>query len=276
MKADLHIHSTESDGCLTIEEILFKASEKNIGVLAITDHETTLGVKKAQDLAPAYGISIIPGIELYTSYRQEEVHLLGYYQDIDNDYLQENLMQLRKERTEITRCMVEKLNQKGLAIEWEQVRDTASEEGVVCKTHIMYTVWNSYYELLEVNWNIVASWFRPGGIAYVPYEGNPYHKAVDFIYQTRGIPVLAHPGLIKNQAIIKDLLTYKPIGLEVYYGYWEHSQEKVRLYEELAKDKAILSTGGSDYHSFYSPYGIGEVFVPAKCAQDLRKYLQWK
>ncbi len=274
MKADLHIHTRESDGCLTVEDVLITASECDIDLLAITDHETTSGVEKAKKLAFVYGINIIPGVEFNTIYQKEEIHLLGYYKDINSDILQERLCQIRQERTNITRCMVEKLKQQGLVLEWDKVRETASKESVICKTHIMYAIWNGAYGLDGVNWNTIASWFRPGGIAYIPYEGNPYKEAVDFIFNTGGLPVLAHPGLIRNKSIIKDLLAYKPIGLEVYYGYWDRIKDTIDYFEVLSQRGAILSTGGSDYHGFYSPVGIGQVLVPDKCVEDLKDYLQ--
>lgn len=276
LKADLHIHTKESDGCLTIEEVLRTASQQNIKTLAITDHETTSGVEKAKKAAFAYGISVIPGVELSTIYQEEEIHLLGYYKNINSDYLQEKLQQLRNDRTKITKNMVQKLKQQGLTIEWEKVQETASKEGVVCKTHIMYAIRNNAPGLNQINWNTVASWFRPGGLGYIPYEGNPFKEAVDFIYSTGGLPVLAHPGLIRNKSMIKDLLSYRPIGLEVYYGYWDQTKDIVSYFEVLSENEAILSTGGSDYHGFYSPVGIGQIAVPDKCVEDLKHYLHMK
>lgn len=273
MKADLHIHTNESDGCLSVEEVLLTASERGIELLSITDHETTYGVEKASKMAFSYDITIIPGIELNTYYQHEEIHLLGYYKDINNELLQEKLLKIRKDRTDITRQMVQKLKQNGLPIQWKEVLENASIKGVICQTHIMYAIRNNPL-LQNLNWNIVASWFKPGGIAYIPYEGNPYKVAVDLIYDTGGLPVLAHPGLIRNKSIIKDLLEYKPIGLEVYYGYWDRKENMISYFERLSQERAIISTGGSDYHGFFSPFNVGQVFIPDKCIIDLKQYLQ--
>ncbi len=273
MNADLHIHSKESDGCLTVEEILLTASERGLDLLAITDHETTLGVEKAQKIAPAYGIEIIPGLELNTVYKDEEIHLLGYYKNIHNDQLQEKLFRIRKDRTDITRNMVKKLCQQGIVIEWEDVEQAASSEGVICKTHIMYAIRKKSMMTGGVDWNEVASWFRPGGVAYIAYHGHSYTDAVDFIFATGGLPVLAHPGLIKNKSLVAELLQYRRIGLEVYYGYWAKQAQTISFFENLS-DRAVLSTGGSDYHGFFSPVGIGQIAVPERCVIDLKNYLQ--
>ncbi|MGI6449689.1 MAG: PHP domain-containing protein [Desulfitobacteriia bacterium] len=273
MKADLHIHTKESDGCLTIEEVLETAFKRDLKILAVTDHETTSGVDKARQAALAYGITIIPGVELSTSYQEEEIHILGYYKDINSDYLQHKLVQYRQNKTKATHSMVEKLKLQGLKLEWEQVLQTASQEGAICKSHIMYALKNNSLDLENMNWPDIAAWFRPGGLAYIPYEGSSYQETVDLIYMTGGLPVLAHPGLIRNKRVIKDLLAYRPIGLEVYYGYWEQTENLIAFFEALSQKMAVLSTGGSDYHGFFSPVGIGEVPIPSDCLKELKNYL---
>lgn len=274
LKADLHIHTKESDGCLSVEDVLLAAYNCGIKIISITDHDTTRGVEKAQNMINNYGIKIIPGVEFQTNYKEEEIHLLGYYNNIQNDYLQERLKKIRDEKSQITERMVKRLKQNGFDIKWEEVKNEASTEGVVCKTHIMYAIYNKATDPQQLDWNEIASWFKPGGIAYIPYFGNPYEETVDFIYETGGLPVLAHPGLIKNKKIIKELLNYKPIGLEVYYGYWDNTQKLISFFEKLSKTSGLLATGGSDYHGFYSPVGIGEIRIPQKCIIDLKNYLE--
>ena len=276
MKIDLHIHTTESDGCLTVDEVLHIASQHGLSHISITDHDTTLGVEKAIKVCNNYGIRIIPAIEFSTIYRDEEIHLLGYYKTLDNERLKKRLRVIREERTEITKDMVRRLQQNGISIKWDEVRAAASENGVICKTHIMYALRNKLREPEYIDWNHIASWFRQGGIAHIPYLGNPYQEAVDFIFETDGIPVLAHPGIINNKLLVEELLSYKPIGLEVYYGYWEDKEDKISHFLELSKKVAILATGGSDYHGFYSTVEIGQINVPIKCADDLMASLNIK
>ncbi len=273
MGIDLHLHTTESDGFLAVDEVLSIAHKRGLSLISITDHDTTLGVEKALKIVEKYPLRIIPGIEFSTIYKNEEIHLLGYYKTIDNDILQERLKTIREERTEITKSMVKKLQQNNIDIEWNEVCAVASEYGIVCKTHIMYALRNKMIEPQYLNWNLIASWFRPGGLAYIPYTGNPYVEAVDFIFATGGLPVLAHPGIIKNRSLVAELLRYKPIGLEVYYAYWEEQEEMISFFRKLSRNIAVLSTGGSDYHGFYSPVEIGKIHVPLECGNDLMAYL---
>lgn len=272
MKADLHIHTTESDGRLTVEEVLAEARKSGLTHLALTDHETTAGVDKAVKAGSDYGIEVIPGIEFNTIYGDEEIHLLAYYRTIDNDRLQENLERIRRERTDITRQMVDKLCRNGLRVNWQDVVKEASPGGLVCKTHIMYALMNTKKDFERIDWNSISSLFKPGGLAYIPYYGNRFEYAVDLIFDTGGLPVLAHPGLIRKKSLIKELLSYKSIGLEVYYGYWENREKQIKYFEAMSKD-AVLTTGGSDYHGFFSPVGIGQIDLPEKCGLDLLNYL---
>ncbi|KUO64699.1 MAG: hypothetical protein APF84_06165 [Gracilibacter sp. BRH_c7a] len=276
MRIDLHIHTTESDGFLTAEEVISIAYKRGINLISITDHDTTLGIEKALKIIEKSSLRIIPGVEFNTSYNDEEIHLLGYYKNIDNDRLQKRLKDIRLERTEITKNMVAKLRQNGIDIAWNEVRAVASEHGIICKAHIMYALRNKMRQPQYLDWNLIASWFRPGGLAYIPYTGNPYQEAVDFILGTGGLPVLAHPGIIKNRSLVPELLKYKPIGLEVYYGYWENQEEIISYFSEISRKSAVLSTGGSDYHGFYSPIEIGEINVPPECGNDLMTYLDIK
>lgn len=276
-KADLHIHTKESDGMLSVEEAFKAAARADLSTIAFVDHDTTLGVDKSKGFAEIYNIKLIPGVEMQTSYKNQEIHLLAYYKRTDIDQLQTKLEQIRRDRIILTEKMVKKLIEYGVQITWQEVEAQASFNGVICKTHILLALERKSREDIfrqRIDWNNIASWFRPGGIAYVPYEGNPFEQAVDLIYETGGLPVLAHPGLIKQADIVKELLAYRKIGLEVYYGYWDNNHETVRYYEKISRNNAVLATGGSDYHGFFSPVSIGEIEVPFECVSKLKRYLE--
>lgn len=251
-KADLHIHTKESDGLLSVEEAFQTAAQAGLSTIAFVDHETTVGVEKSFKLAEVYQINLIPGVEIETDYKNQEIHLLAYYKSVDNDQLQTKLEQIRRNRISLTERMVRRLIEYGVKISWEEVELQASYRGVVCKTHILLALEKKIREKLpqqKIDWNEVASWFRPGGIAYVPYEGNPFEQAVDFIFATGGLPVLAHPGLIKQPSMVNELLTYRKIGLEVYYGYWENKRGSSGIMNKSQRGKrfwrpeAVIITG---------------------------------
>jgi len=277
LKTDLHIHSNNSDGTLNASEIILTASRHGVSTLAITDHESTEGVDEAARIGKSYGIEVIPGVEFNTLFCQEEIHLLGYYRSIDIDYLQEKLIVLRRERTQHTWKMFQKLKQTGFNIEWEDVEEAAGSKSNIRKTHIFYAIRKQMAQPENPNYlNRVASWFKPGGIAFVPGNGTSFKEAVDFVFDTGGLPVLAHPGLIRNRGLVMDLLDYKKIGIEVYYAYWYDRDSLISDFESISREKAIMATGGTDYHGFFTPAEPGEIFVPDQCVKDLKNYLEIK
>lgn len=273
MRVDLHVHTQESDGSLPVQDVLELAYDNGVRILSITDHESTQGVAKAQALSSIYGIKIIPGVELLTSYCGHEVHLLGYYNSVENESLQSRLHELRAHRTALAYVMVERLRKDGWSLRWEDVEREVGSEGAVSKGHIMRAVYHGGLLPSPADWHDIVSCFQPGGVAYLPFIEHPFEEAVDLIYETGGIPVLAHPGLLREAGLVYELLKYKPIGLEVYYGYWKNRESLIDYYAALAREHAVLATGGSDYHGPFSQVQIGEVDVPQVWAQTLKEYL---
>ncbi|WP_407308788.1 PHP domain-containing protein [Desulfosporosinus sp. SB140] len=273
MRIDLHVHTQESDGSLTVEEVVNLAHSNNIKVLAITDHESTEGISKAEELGRDLEIEIIPGVELLTNFHGQEVHLLGYFKDVHNPVLQARLSEIRKQRTALARDVVLSLQKGGVSLEWNDVEREVSSEGAVSKGHIMRAIFHRCDAHNPKSWQDIATYFRPGGIAYLPYLGHRFEDAVDLIFESGGFPVVAHPGLLREPKIVFDLLAYRPIGLEVYYGYWEEQTSLISYYAEVAAQFAQLATGGSDYHGPFGKIQIGQMNVPIEGVHKLRTIL---
>lgn len=270
---DLHIHTQESDGSLPVSEVICVAAVQGIHILSLTDHETTNGIREAVRLGEKQDIRIIPGVELVTAYRGREVHLLGYFtlEAMENPRLQSRLKELRQQRTALAYDMVKRLQRDGFTVKWAEVEKVASSEGAVTKGHIMRALHE--HENGNIHWPSIAKLFQPYGIAYLPFLENPFEEAVDFIYECGGVPVLAHPGLLRDIHLVQELLSVRPIGLEVYYGYWERRESLISEFEKLASEKALFATGGSDFHGLYGPINMGEIDVPKRCAEDLINFL---
>jgi len=273
LRIDLHVHTRESDGFSSVREIITLARKEKIGTLAITDHESTQGIEQALLLASASGIKIIPGIELLTCYKGIEVHLLGYFKNVNNHDLQNRLKELRERRTALTYQMVKIFQQTGYPLEWKEVEKEANAEAAVSLGHIIRAiVKREKYHDRETLRRII-SFFRPGGIAFLPFLEHPFDEAVDLIFATGGLPVLAHPGLLPDNSIVTKLLAYRPIGLEVYYGYWDDREKLIAYYADLAVKSAILATGGSDYHGPLGRIKLGCINIPLSSVTGLQDYL---
>lgn len=272
MKADLHVHTQESDGLLSAEDVVNLAYANNVQVLGITDHESTHGIVKAQSLAKRLNIKLISGVELLTNYQGQEVHLLGYFKDVNQPVLQASLQELREQRTALAYDMVECLKNDGLSLEWQDVAREVSAEGAVSKGHIMRAIYHRECGGSQ-SWRDIADYFLPGGVAYLPYLLHKFEDAVDLIFSCGGLPVLAHPGLLQSPKILFELLAYRNIGLEVYYGYWYRQETLIAYYAEIAEKLAVLATGGSDYHGPFGPIMLGQIEIPSEEVLKLQTYL---
>lgn len=273
MSIDLHVHTAESDGALSVAEVLKLASERGVEALSLTDHETTHGVELAQKYKNEFTVKVVPGVELVTAFQDQEVHLLGYFGEscLSNSQLQDRLKKLRFQRTALAYDMVKRLQQEGLSLKWSEVEEVANPEGTVSKGHIMYAIHNHIDKFQQVQGHVLSAFFQPGGVAYLPFLEHPFAEAVDLIYGCGGIPVLAHPGLLKDLKMVGQLLSLRPIGLEVYYGYWEKRETLIREFEALGREKATLITGGSDFHGHFSQVTLGQIDVPYECLDKLEK-----
>lgn len=272
MKADLHVHTQESDGLLSVEEVVNLAHANSVHILGITDHESTEGIAKVQNLAKRLNIKLIPGVELLTNYQGSEVHLLGYFKDVTHPVLQARLREIRVQRTALAYDMVECLKNVGLFLEWQDVKREVSAAGAVSKGHIMRALYHRECGCSH-NWRDIADYFLPGGVAYLPYLLHKFEDAVDLIYACGGLPVLAHPGLLHDPKAIFELLAYRPIGLEVYYGYWERQETLIPYYAAISEKLALLATGGSDYHGPSGLIKLGQMDVPLEGVLKLQTYL---
>jgi hypothetical protein len=273
MRFDLHVHTRESDGYSSVQEIIKLAKKEGIGTLAITDHESTQGIQTALLLAPSSGLKIIPGVEFLTFFQDKEVHLLGYFRDVNNPVMQNRLKELRTQRTALTYKMVKIAKQSGFPLEWTEVEKEANAEVAISLGHIIRTIIQRDKLLDREALRKIISLFRPGGIAYLPFLKHPFQEAVDLIFASGGLPVLAHPGLLPDTRIVKELLSYRPIGLEVYYGYWENRDNLIAYYADLASKSALLATGGSDYHGPLGRIRLGHIDIPRSSINDLQSYL---
>ncbi|MDP4158440.1 MAG: PHP domain-containing protein [Bacillota bacterium] len=273
MKVDLHVHTQESDGSLSVEEVINLAHASKVRILAITDHESTQGIAEAENLAKPLNIKIIPGVELLTSFKGQEVHLLGYFNDVNKPVLQKRLKEIRDQRTALAYEMVDCLKNSGLSLDWRDVMREVGAQGAVSKGHIMRAIYHRNSDYNQKSWQEIATYFRPGGVAYLPYLKHSFEDAVDLIFSCGGLPVVAHPGLQCDPQMIFELLAYRPIGLEVYYGYWERQSALISYYSGIADKFAILATGGSDFHGPFGPIKLGQMDIPLEGVDKLQKYL---
>lgn len=265
--ADLHLHTHFSDGTYSPQELILQALKKGLSAISVVDHDTVGGIQPAIDIGKFNGIEVLPGIELTAEYEGTEIHILGYLLDYQDSRLIEKLDTLKENRVERIYKITEKLNGLGIKLNPDAVFSMAAK-GIVGRLHVARAM---------VKEGFVGSTFE----AFKKYIGDtcPAYisgfkftpdEALSLIKNTGGIPVLAHPYIIKNDELILRFIDAGLLGIEAYYP--EHTQSMVNFYLDFAKKHNLLVTGGSDCHGDAKPEAkIGSIKIPYALVEELKK-----
>lgn len=265
-KVDLHIHTTASDGKLSPAEVVRRAAGKGLEFISLTDHDSGGGIKPALVEKQKFpDLSVIPGIELSTG-EEQEIHILGYFIDIDHQNLRDKLEFLRKSRAEKGKRMVYKLANLGLELAWNRVL-TLAQGGSIGRPHIAQAMLEKgYISSIEEAFD---KYIGEDGPAYVKRERLTPTEAVNLIVEAGGLPVIAHPAEIQAlESLILELKKSGLLGLEAYY--LNYSEKTMEWICGLAQKHGLLVTGGSDFHEFkIPPYDIGQMNFPSEAIEQL-------
>ncbi|NIM02560.1 PHP domain-containing protein [bacterium] len=247
LTVDLHIHSTFSDGAFTPEEIVKHASRTGLAAVAITDHDNTDATLPAIKAGKKLGVEVVPGVELSVepeSPKDEEIHILGYYIDWQDDNFQEKLLHFREARRKRAYKILEKLDRLGVKIDPQQLFDLAGK-GSVGRMHVAKVLKDEgFVDYLQEAFDRYLAYGKP---AYVPKLRLPSQEAINLISRLGGISVIAHPLYGGNsKEIIQKLKGLGLEGIEVYYT--NHSPDDIKRFQSWANAFSLLITGGSDCH----------------------------
>jgi len=268
MKADLHLHTTASDGRLEPAELVRLAVKEGLDVIAITDHDTVSGVAAALEAAKAYSsIFVIPGVEINTDVPHGEVHVLGYFVDHTDDGLEAELRRLRTSRRERAQRMIEKLDKLGMKIEWQRVQELA-KGGAVCRPHVAQVLLEKGYVKSEKE--AFDKYIGHNAPAYVQREKLLPTEAVKLVTRAKGLPVLAHPGdILELEVLLPKLKEAGLIGIEVYYK--DYGPDVIQRLLKIARMHNLIATGGTDYHAFGDGLEVmmGGALAPAESVERL-------
>jgi len=240
---DLHSHSTASDGTLKPSELVKEAKGMGIDILAITDHDSVDGVDEALEEGKNSGIRVIPGIEISTYLREKELHMLAYFLDHNHSCLKHFSSRRKEHRIQRIYRICEKLKDLGINLEAQEIC-ASEDEGTLGRPHVARALVNKgYVASFDEAFELLLGKGKP---AYVPHQKISLEETFSLIEETKGIPVLAHPGLSKLDEAIPSLARMGLAGLEVYHP--DHGEEKIAEYLRLAHEYNLIVTGGSDFH----------------------------
>lgn len=267
-RADLHTHTSCSDGKLSPAELVRKVHERGIRAMAVTDHDTIDALPEAMEEGRRLGVEVIPGIELSVTVDEQEIHLLGYFFDPQNEAIVHHVRAFRLGRAERARTIIAQLNKLGLTLCLEDVLEQA-KDGVVGRPHIAQALVSC--GLVASYEDAFASYLNDRGPAFAAKPSFPATDALAMLHAAGGIGVLAHPGTRINGGVIRTLVRSGLDGIETVHP--SHSFALTRQYKDVARERGLIETGGSDYHGFRpeEDENINRYSIPHRRLDRLRK-----
>ena len=251
---DLHAHTNYSDGDLSPQELIRLAIEKSIGILAITDHDTTEGIKKVnrnEEIIIDSGIKIINGIELSVKSNKGRMHILGYGIDLNNVALNRKMVDLKDNSINSVLSIMEQIKRDyGIRFSYEDIKELVNANhnlgrpdlAKLCVKYGYATTSQDAFDkyLIEAHNKTRQT-----------SKGLQYQECLELIENSGGIPVLAHPKSLELSEkefliLLKDMISCGLKGIEVYHS--SHSKEEMDYYLEIANRCGLLISGGSDFH----------------------------
>lgn len=280
---DLHVHSSFSDGTLSPTELMHLAAEKELAAIALTDHDTVLGVNEALEASLSLrqkgnDIRVIPGVEISAGYQKHDIHILGLYIDHTNPALLGQLEQAVKNREQRNEKMAENLRNAGIAITMEELRK-ADPHAILTRAHFAKMLHKKGY-IKDIK-EAFKKYLDENGPYYVERDYMSPEDAISLIRESGGIAALAHPLLyhLSVRELENLLLRLKKAGLTGLEAIYSNNVSNEEAFvRSLARKYDLLITGGSDFHGTVKPSidlgsGRGNLKVPASLLKDLEQAL---
>ncbi|UIO40875.1 PHP domain-containing protein [Brevibacillus brevis] len=247
LMADLHTHTKASDGTCEPAENVRLAKEAGLVALAITDHDTVAGIPEAMEAARALGVEIIPGVEVSSVGKGQDIHVLGYFVPYEDPAFEERLFRLRETRHERNQLLIARLQELGIDISLEKVyRRKQGTDKNIGRPHIAE-------ELMELG--VVSTiaeafdkYLGKGGAAYVNPPRITPQEAITLIKEAGGVAVLAHPGLYDDDELVQELIVFGLDGIEVNHP--DNDEVQKMRYSKWAAQYGMVVTAGSDFHGW--------------------------
>lgn len=256
-RADLHCHSTCSDGTLSPVELIALAKERGLSGLSITDHDTVAAYTTAIPAAKAAGIRLGTGVEFSCEHQGISVHILGYDYLLDASSIKELCARHKKRRTERNRAILANLKQHRMPIDEEELKKFG-EERTIGRPHIaQLMIEKGYVSSLKDAFN---RYLGEGKLCYAKGEVFTALEAITSLHQAEGKAFVAHPQLLPKKSSLKEILALPFDGIECYYSLF--AKETAQKWLDIAKTKKWLISGGSDFHGAVKPnIALGCSFV---------------
>ena len=261
---DLHLHSIYSDGKLTPKELIDIAKQNKLRAVSITDHDIIDGVAEGIRHGNTIGVEVIPGVELSTNERGLDLHILGYFFDIESEILKKHLAHFREVRTKRAQEIVERLHKLGFEIMFADIQKGAVNASIgrphIASAMVEYGIVGSVNEAFK-------RYLGDHKAAFVPKYKISAIEAIEVIRSAGGLSFLAHPGTTTPKEIIITLIKAGLNGIETIHP--KHKERDIHHYRKIVREYDILECGGSDFHEPNNHNGIGKYVLPYSVVQKM-------
>ncbi|RMX04746.1 PHP domain-containing protein [Corticibacter populi] len=250
LNADLHSHSTASDGTLTPGALAERARRNGVALWALTDHDTLDGQPAASSAAAALDLPYLTGVEISVTFLERTIHIVGLGFDAQDRALTEGLRHTRAGRSRRARQMAEALAEEGIAGAWEGALRFAGNPETLSRAHIArHLVAIGHCGSIQ---EVFQRYLTDGLPGFVPHQWAALPDAVGWITAAGGVAVLAHPArydlnALQQQALIDAFKRHGGQGIEAITG--SHRPHEYAKYTALASAEGLLASRGSDFHS---------------------------
>ena len=244
LRADLHLHSSCSDGLHPPAEVMRLAAEAGVQVAALSDHDTVAGIAEAERAARTFGIRLVPAVELSVQYQGQDIHVLGYFIDPHHPRLLAMLAGQRRARLNRLQGMLARLHLQGMPLTEAEGSRLAPAGGPVGRPHVAEARFRRGW--LETYTDAFRYYIGLECPAYLSNSTPSPEEALATLREAGGVPVLAHPATYRAADVIERFVKAGLAGLEVAHP--RHSPAETARLRSLARELGLLETGGSDYH----------------------------
>lgn len=267
MRLDLHIHSTASDGAWSPGAVA-RAAAGRLDVIALSDHDTLAGYEAVCAAAEALRIQVIPAVELSSTHRGRDVHILGYFVDPSAPPLREHEARALGARERRMEAMIDRLRQQGVHVEMDAVLHAAGpDRGTLGRPHLARALVAAGHAASVPE--AFDRWIGDAHRAFVPVSLLDPSGAVDVVRAAGGIAVWAHPPADLLDALLPGLVRSGLRGIEIYRP--RASADQVLRLEATARTAGLLITGGSDWHGPDGGTQLGDFCVTS---DDIAPFLE--
>jgi 3',5'-nucleoside bisphosphate phosphatase len=269
-KADLHMHTTYSDGACTPSELIANAKQAGLDIISITDHDSVSGIDEAIEVGKMSGVEVIAGMELSANYDGSEVHILGYFMDHTDKTLVESLTAFQTARMKRAQRIVDKLNKMNIPLGLDDVLEHVTGDSVG-RPHIATALVNeghatSYQQAFN-------KYIGDGRPAYEQKCHFSPEETIQLIARSGGLSFLAHPGRLISEETLLRLINAGLDGIEVVHP--AHTPELMNYYRGIVNEYFLLESGGSDFHGGDKEDNetLGQYAIPVSCVEMMRRRL---